>query len=87
VYLGACGAFSLSNSQTLWISCVANVIRDGVDPHAFTAAMFEGIPLKDFLKLKHSPRSAERKRFSRLRFVSMCVCVYVCMCVCVYMYM
>jgi hypothetical protein len=34
---------------------MGNVIKSGVDPHAFTAAMFKGIPVDEFLLWKKDP--------------------------------
>ena len=44
-------------------SVLGHVIRDGTDPHAYTAALFEGMHLDEFMRLK----SASPKRFTRLR--------------------
>jgi hypothetical protein len=44
-------------------SRLADVIRAGVDPHAYTAAMFEGMGLEDFMALK----SSDRGRYNELR--------------------
>ena len=35
-------------------SVLAEVIRRGIDPHAFTAAMFEGIELEEFMSWRHT---------------------------------
>lgn len=44
-------------------SKLAEVIKDGVDPHAFTAAAIQGLPLQEFSKLKAS----DKTRFSTAR--------------------
>jgi DNA polymerase I-like protein with 3'-5' exonuclease and polymerase domains len=44
---------------------MADVIRQGIDPHAYTAAMIRGMPLEDFMKLKEShPKEFKRDRQS-----------------------
>ena len=48
-------------------SKLADVIRSGIDPHAYTAAMFEGMSFDDFMALKNSDQEHERSRFSGLR--------------------
>jgi len=48
-------------------SQLADVIRKGIDPHAYTAAMFEKMALEEFLKLKSSPDPDQRKRYANLR--------------------
>jgi DNA polymerase family A len=48
-------------------SRLADVIREGLDPHCFTAAMFEGMELADFLELGRSDVAEERERYSTLR--------------------
>ena len=47
-------------------SQLANVISDGVDPHAFTAAMFEGVSLETFAD--HPDRKSLRQRSKALNF-------------------
>jgi hypothetical protein len=46
---------------------LARVIREGVDPHCFTAAMFEGVSLDEFMSWKSSEREELRHRFEQLR--------------------
>lgn len=48
-------------------STLANVIKHGVDPHAFTASMIEGISLDEFLTWKTSPDEELKKKFATLR--------------------
>ena len=48
-------------------STLAEVIRSGVDPHAYTAAMFEGVTLEAFMALKSSRRKRDRERYAALR--------------------
>jgi hypothetical protein len=48
-------------------SKLADVIRAGVDPHAYTAAMFEHISLDEFMALKSSGREEDRDRYDTLR--------------------
>ena len=48
-------------------SMLANVIRAGVDPHCYTAAMFEGMSLEEFMLLKESDRAEDRDLFDLLR--------------------
>jgi DNA polymerase I-like protein with 3'-5' exonuclease and polymerase domains len=47
-------------------SRLADVIREGVDPHSFTASMFEGISIADFAKLPN--RKQLRQRAKALNF-------------------
>jgi hypothetical protein len=42
-------------------SILADVIEQGVDPHAFTAAAIQGIPLDEFLALKNTDAEQFRK--------------------------
>ena len=46
-------------------SRLADTIRAGTDPHCFTAAMFLGMDLKDFMTLKNIPDGA--KKFKQAR--------------------
>lgn len=48
-------------------SQLARVIRDGVDPHCFTAAMFERVSLAEFMAMKCSPEPDVKARFDLLR--------------------
>ena len=48
-------------------SMLAKVIRKGVDPHCFTAAMFENISLEEFMAWKNSNDENEREKFKSLR--------------------
>ena len=48
-------------------SVLAQVIRDGVDPHAFTAAVCDRTPLDEFMLMKDSADPAVRERFKYLR--------------------
>jgi DNA polymerase I-like protein with 3'-5' exonuclease and polymerase domains len=48
-------------------SKLADVIRAGIDPHAYTAAMFERMELDAFMALKTSEDPADRERFDTLR--------------------
>lgn len=48
-------------------SQLARVIREGVDPHCFTAAMFERMSLEDFMSMKKDPEPQVRARFDLLR--------------------
>jgi hypothetical protein len=48
-------------------SRLAEVIRAGVDPHAYTASMFEHISLDEFMSLKTSEREEDRDRYDTLR--------------------
>jgi hypothetical protein len=48
-------------------STLADVIRDGTDPHAYTAAMFEGVDLETFMSWKSSAVAAEREKYDTLR--------------------
>jgi hypothetical protein len=48
-------------------SKLAEVILAGVDPHAYTAAMFEGMTLEAFLAWKSSPHPEDRRRYASLR--------------------
>jgi hypothetical protein len=65
------GDFAAAELRTLAAVCKAkfgfsklgDVITQGTDPHAFTAASIQGINLDDFLKLK----AAEPKRFKESR--------------------
>lgn len=43
-------------------SKLAEVIREGVDPHAFTAAAIQGLALEDFLALKHTDPDGFRQK-------------------------
>ncbi len=43
------------------------VYLQGVDPHAFTASMFEGISLPQFMELKQSPCAEDRAKYANLR--------------------
>lgn len=44
-------------------SVLADVIRAGRDPHAFTAAMFHHIPFEEFLEWRDSDDAEKRKTF------------------------
>jgi DNA polymerase I-like protein with 3'-5' exonuclease and polymerase domains len=46
-------------------SVLADVIIQGIDPHCFTAAMIEGVPLTEFMTYKDNPEL--KKKFSSLR--------------------
>jgi hypothetical protein len=48
-------------------SKLADVIRAGIDPHCHTAAMFEGMTLDEFMKLKDSENAKEREQYTTLR--------------------
>jgi len=48
-------------------SKLAEVIRAGVDPHCHTAAMFEGMTLEEFMKLKGSKNAKNREQYASLR--------------------
>eukprot|EP01094_Clydonella_sp_ATCC50884_P029954 TRINITY_DN9580_c0_g1_i1.p1 TRINITY_DN9580_c0_g1~~TRINITY_DN9580_c0_g1_i1.p1 ORF type:complete len:480 (-),score=128.94 TRINITY_DN9580_c0_g1_i1:107-1393(-) len=48
-------------------SMLGNVIRSGVDPHCFTAAMFERMTLAQFMDMKVSGDEKERVRYKQLR--------------------
>lgn len=43
-------------------SRLADVIRQGVDPHSFTASMFEGISIDDFAKLSNKKQLRQRAK-------------------------
>lgn len=43
-------------------SRLANVIREGVDPHSFTASMFEGISIEDFAQLPNKKQLRQRAK-------------------------
>ena len=45
---------------------LGSVIRRGIDPHCFTAAMFEGIELEAFMKWRDGTPE-QRERFKALR--------------------
>ena len=51
-------------------SQLAETIRAGVDPHAYTAAMFEGMELEEFLALKRSDNEEDRGLYKALRQVT-----------------
>lgn len=46
-------------------SVLADVIIQGIDPHCFTAAMIEGVPLTEFMTWKDNPEL--KKKFGSLR--------------------
>ncbi|KNC46341.1 uncharacterized protein AMSG_02793 [Thecamonas trahens ATCC 50062] len=48
-------------------SVLADVIRNGVDPHAFTAAVCDDMSLPEFEAQKHSSDEATRARYKYLR--------------------
>ncbi|ELR14116.1 uncharacterized protein ACA1_322130 [Acanthamoeba castellanii str. Neff] len=48
-------------------SNLAEVIRKGVDPHSFTASMFEGVELAQFMSWKDSADGELRTKFTTLR--------------------
>jgi hypothetical protein len=48
-------------------SRLARVIRQGIDPHAYTAAMFAGLNMSSFMRLKRSNDPRKRKKFETLR--------------------
>ena len=48
-------------------SVLGQVIIDGIDPHSFTAAMFKGVPLEEFMKMKESANELERNEYIELR--------------------
>jgi hypothetical protein len=48
-------------------SKLAGVIRAGIDPHCYTAAMFEGMELNAFMALKTSADKEDRERFATFR--------------------
>lgn len=43
-------------------SRLADVIREGVDPHSFTASMFEGVSIEDFAKLPNKKQLRQRAK-------------------------
>ncbi len=43
-------------------SRLADVIREGVDPHSFTASMFEGISVEDFAKLPNKKQLRQQAK-------------------------
>lgn len=43
-------------------SRLADVIRDGTDPHSFTAAMFEGVSIEDFGQLANKKQLRQRAK-------------------------
>jgi hypothetical protein len=47
-------------------SRLADVIKEGIDPHCFTAAMFEGMGLDTFLALAGSEDKEDRERYATL---------------------
>lgn len=48
-------------------SMLANVIRKGIDPHCFTAAMFEKVTLDEFMTWKDSENPDLRSKFKNSR--------------------
>ena len=48
-------------------SVLVRVIRDGIDPHCFTAAMLLGMELPEFMALRESAADADRARFQEWR--------------------
>jgi hypothetical protein len=52
--------------QRFGFSMLGRVIRRGIDPHCFTAAMFEGIELDEFMSWKDGS-SEQKERFKALR--------------------
>lgn len=48
-------------------SVLADVITNGLDPHSFTAAMFEKVPFQTFLTWKNSPDKTLQEKFATLR--------------------
>ena len=52
--------------QRFGFSMLGSVIRRGIDPHCFTAAMFEGIELEAFMKWRDGTPE-QRERFKALR--------------------
>jgi hypothetical protein len=48
-------------------SILAQVICQGVDPHAFTASMIEGVSLHEFMSWKTSPDPELKAKFTNLR--------------------
>ena len=38
------------------------MIREGIDPHSFTASMFEGVSLEDFAKLPNKKQLRQRAK-------------------------
>lgn len=48
-------------------SVLARIIREGVDPHCFTAAMLLGVKLSEFMALGESENLDDRKRFREWR--------------------
>lgn len=44
-------------------SLLLQAIKDGIDPHSFTASMFKGIPLEEFMALKNSDNEEDRENF------------------------
>ncbi len=49
-------------------SKLADVIRDGVDPHCYTAAMIRGISLEEFMALPAPERKADRQKAKAVNF-------------------
>lgn len=48
-------------------SILANVIRDGIDPHCFTASMFEKVSLDEFMSWKNHENHELRIKFKNSR--------------------
>jgi DNA polymerase I-like protein with 3'-5' exonuclease and polymerase domains len=48
-------------------SVLADVIRRGLDPHSFTASIFEGQPFPVFMSWKDSPNPDLQKRYTTMR--------------------
>lgn len=48
-------------------SVLADVIKKGIDPHGFTAAMIEGVSFETFMSWKNSEDPELKQKFSTLR--------------------
>lgn len=46
-------------------STMAEVIKKGIDPHAYTASMIKGVPLEEFLSWKKNPLKADEFKKGR----------------------
>eukprot|EP01124_Arcella_intermedia_P029150 TRINITY_DN6087_c0_g1_i1.p1 TRINITY_DN6087_c0_g1~~TRINITY_DN6087_c0_g1_i1.p1 ORF type:complete len:608 (+),score=126.44 TRINITY_DN6087_c0_g1_i1:177-1826(+) len=45
-------------------SVLANIIRQGYDPHSFTASMFERVPFQEFMSWRSSPDKELQKKYT-----------------------
>jgi DNA polymerase I-like protein with 3'-5' exonuclease and polymerase domains len=52
---------------TFGFSVLADVIRSGIDPHAYTAALFENVTLEEFMTWKDSEDAELKERFTTHR--------------------